>query len=117
MTCGLIEAYAITGFFFDQQKLPAAFNDGGNGDRGFPEVGHDYFQSPSVRRPGILLLPITGLLWFALALVSLDWGESIDLCAMRWEVSAECTASDSNSLPKKNAFLSVNALLYEKKER
>jgi hypothetical protein len=57
------------------------------------------------------------LLWFALVLVSMDWGESIDLRAMRWEVSAECTASDSNSLPKKNAFLSVNALLYEKKER
>jgi len=117
MTSGLIEAYAITGFFFDQQKLPAAFNDGGNGDRGFPEVGHDYFQSPSVRRPGILLLPITGLLWFALVLVSLGWGESIDLCAIGREVSAECTASDSNSLPKKNAFFLVNALLYEKKER
>jgi hypothetical protein len=105
MTCGLIEAYAITGFFFDQQKLPAAFNDGGNGDRGFPEVGHDYFQSPSVRRPGILLLPITGLLWFALVLVSLDWAESIDSCAVSCEVSAECTAFHQNYLPNRKTFL------------
>ena len=82
MASGLIEAYAITGFFFDQQKLPVAFNDGGDGDRGFPEVGHVCFQGPSVRRPGILLLPITALLWFVLVLVSLDWAESIDLCAM-----------------------------------
>jgi hypothetical protein len=101
----LIEAYAITGFFFDQQKLPAALNNGGNGDRGFPEVGHDYFQSPSVRRPGILLLPITGLLWFALVLVSLDWGESIDPCVMGREVSAECTAFHPNYLLNRKAFL------------
>jgi len=70
-----------------------------------------------VRRPGILLLPITGLLWFALVLVSLDWGESIDPCVMGREVSAECTASDPNSLSKKNAFLSADASLHEKIER
>ena len=62
MSSRLIEANAITGLFFDQQKLPVAFNDGGDGDRGFPEIGHVCFQGYSERQPGILLLPISGLL-------------------------------------------------------
>jgi hypothetical protein len=62
MTGGLVKTYAITGFFFDQQKSCVAFNDGGDGNGGFPEIGHGFFQSPGLRRPRILLPPITGLL-------------------------------------------------------
>jgi hypothetical protein len=61
-----------------------------------------------VRRPGILLLPITGLLWFALVLVSLDWDESIDLCAMSRQVSAECTAFHPNYLLNQKVFSFVD---------
>src|ERR1039457_5543354 len=36
MSRGLIEAYALRGFLFNQQKFSIALNNGGNSDIGFP---------------------------------------------------------------------------------
>jgi hypothetical protein len=50
MSCRLVKAYTVRGFFLNQQEFSITFNNGGNGSVWFP--GHVLFTAKGLWRTG-----------------------------------------------------------------